>query len=92
MLKTFSNKILYIRFLIVLIYIICPALVKSQTSADAVDYNFKRGFYTDSIQLVLTTETPGGTIHYTLDGSKPSLTNGQEYSGPISISSNAMVS
>jgi hypothetical protein len=77
--------------LVILGLLICPALVRSQEKADAVDYSLKRGFYKDSFQLVLTTETPGGVIRYTLDGSKPSMSNGTEYSGPITIRTNAMV-
>ncbi|MBN1187934.1 MAG: chitobiase/beta-hexosaminidase C-terminal domain-containing protein [Bacteroidales bacterium] len=91
MLKKYYPKVLNYRFYIFLIALMISAEAKSQTTADPVDYNFKRGFYTDSFKLVLSTKTPGGTIRYTLDGSKPSLTNGQDYSVPISISANAMV-
>ena len=63
----------------------------AQTEADAVEFSYKRGFYTDSIQLVLSSPAPGDTIRFTLDGSKPSSSNGQIYAGPISICSNAMV-
>ena len=91
MLKTFSIRELHLRFHIVVIFMLCTSLAKSQTATDAVDYNFKRGFYTSSFQLELSSETPGSTIRYTLDGSKPTPTNGQDYSGPISISANAMV-
>ena len=91
MLKTFRIRELIFRFYIVTIFLICSAFVKSQSKTDAVDFNFKRGFYTDSFQLELSCETPGSTIRYTLDGSKPTLTNGQVYSVPIPISANTMV-
>ena len=73
------------------VFLLCSANSKAQTKADAVEFNFKRGFYTDSIQLELSSPTPGDTIRFTLDGSKPSSSNGQIYTGPISIRSNAMV-
>lgn len=73
------------------IFLFCLQLSKGQTTTDAVDYSVKRGFYTASIQLVLSSNTHGSTIRYTLDGSKPTLTNGENYSTPISIESNAMI-
>ena len=85
------EKLNYQFYIIVFVLLLCPVLVKSQNTADAVDYNFKRGFYTDSFQLHLSTKTIGGTIRYTLDGSKPTITNGQDYSVPITIRANAMV-
>ena len=91
MLKIICQREFHLRFHIVVIFLMCAALANSQTAADAVDYSVKRGFYTNSFQLVLTTKTPGGTIRYTLDGSNPTLTNGQDYSAPITISANAMV-
>ena len=91
MLKTYFSPILNFRIYTVVTLFLCTSLVNSQTATDAVDYNFKRGFYTESFQLELSCETPGSTVRYTLDGSKPSLTNGQVYSVPIPISTNSMV-
>lgn len=45
------------------------------TVADTV-FSHKRGLYTSAFNLTVTTSTPGATISYTLDGSKPSPTNG----------------
>ena len=78
-------------FLVIVLYSITAHSQTVSTKTDAVDYNFKRGFYTNSFQLVLSSNTEGSTIRYTLDGSKPSLTNGQNYTTPITINSNAMV-
>ena len=80
-----------LRFYFSMLLLTCSILAKSQEIANAVDYSHKRGFYTDSIQLELSTKTKGGNIRYTLDGSKPTLTNGFDYTNPISIKSNAMV-
>ena len=91
MIKVCRIKKLHLRFHFAVIFWLCTALANSQTAADAVDYSVKRGFYTDSFKLVLATKTTGGNIRYTLDGSKPTLSNGQDYSQPILISTNAMV-
>ena len=57
------------------------------------DTNFltDRGFYTDPLQLVITSATPGATIRYTLDGSKPTPTSGTIYNGPIAITTTSTV-
>jgi hypothetical protein len=48
-------------------------------------FNVDRGFYDTPFELQITCDTPGATIHYTLDGSAPSETYGNEYMGPIRI-------
>ncbi|MFO7656592.1 MAG: FN3 associated domain-containing protein [Bacteroidales bacterium] len=78
-------------YLITIILILKALPAHTQTITDAVDFNYKRGFYTDSFQLILTTRTSGAIIRYTLNGSKPSLANGQDYSVPIKIKSNTLV-
>lgn len=78
------------RYPLVLLLIL-PLITEAQTRTDAVDYSPKRGFYTDSFQLVLSTTTPGAVIRYTLDGSKPSSSNGQIYEHPFFLDANAMV-
>ena len=84
-------KINFRVYIIVLILFGYLAIAESQDKADAVDYSIKRGFYTDSFNLELSTKTKGGKIRYTLDGSIPTLTNGIDYSEQISISSNTTV-
>lgn len=44
-----------------------------------------RGFYTDPIDVALSTGTPGARIRYTLDGSEPTPTSGSLYSGPVRV-------
>ena len=48
-------------------------------------FSVDRGFYTESIEVEITTETPDAVIRYTTDGSQPSADQGSVYSGPISI-------
>jgi hypothetical protein len=71
--------------------LLLPVFSNAQTHADDVEYSFKRGFYSDSILLELFSETAGSTIRFTVDGNKPDSLNGQVYTGPIMIASNAMV-
>jgi len=49
-------------------------------------FSVDRGFYDTPFEVALTCDTPGVTIHYTLDGSAPSETHGNEYFIPIRIS------
>jgi len=48
-------------------------------------FSVDRGFYDTPFELAITCATPGATIHYTLDGSAPSETHGNEYFVPIRI-------
>ena len=43
------------------------------------------GTYQNSVQVTITSSSPGTTMRYTLDGSTPSQTNGQIYSGPFTL-------
>lgn len=90
-LKIFHKRILIFCFYTLVSLFLCTTLAMSQTTTESVEYNFKRGFYTNSFQLELSCKTQGSNIRYTLDGSKPTLSKGQNYSGPLQISSNSMV-
>ncbi|HUT13754.1 MAG TPA: lamin tail domain-containing protein [Thermoguttaceae bacterium] len=48
-------------------------------------FNIEHGFYSTPQLVSITTPTPGATIYYTLDGSKPTETRGIEYTGPIAV-------
>ncbi|MHC4207915.1 MAG: chitobiase/beta-hexosaminidase C-terminal domain-containing protein, partial [Planctomycetota bacterium] len=50
-------------------------------------FSVDRGFYDTPFDVAITCDTPGVTIHYTLDGSAPSESHGNEYFIPIRISS-----
>jgi len=48
-------------------------------------FSVDRGFYDSPFEVAITCATPGVTIHYTLDGSAPSETHGNEYFIPFRI-------
>ena len=47
------------------------------------------GIYQGSQLITISSETPGTTIVYTLDGTVPGKTNGTVYSSPVTISANS---
>ncbi|MFQ3168554.1 MAG: hypothetical protein ACI8QI_001103 [Limisphaerales bacterium] len=55
------------------------------------DTKFKpnRGFFDAPFRATLTAATPGATIRYTLDGSRPTAAKGKVYAGPIAIDTTA---
>lgn len=55
------------------------------------EFSVTRGYYTTPQTLTLTSATPGATIRYTTNGSTPTRTNGQVYTGPITIDKTTVV-
>lgn len=49
-------------------------------------FSHKRGLYKEPFTLSMTTSTPGASLRYTLDGSKPSETNGTLVAPPDGLS------
>ncbi|MGC6427699.1 MAG: lamin tail domain-containing protein [Akkermansiaceae bacterium] len=62
-----------------------PGVVKD------TNFTVDRGFYDTPFALTISSDTPGATIRYTLDGSKPSASSGIVYSGPINITTTSTV-
>jgi hypothetical protein len=54
-------------------------------------FSVDRGFHTTPFSLEITTPTAGATIRYTTDGTKPTVTTGTVYTGPIAIDSTRVV-
>ncbi|MEN8871312.1 MAG: chitobiase/beta-hexosaminidase C-terminal domain-containing protein, partial [Akkermansiaceae bacterium] len=54
-------------------------------------FSTDRGVYDTAFDLEISTETEGAEIRYTLDGTPPSETSGQVYTGPISITGTTVV-
>ncbi|WP_165229424.1 tandem-95 repeat protein [Aquisphaera insulae] len=50
-----------------------------------------RGFFSSPFSLSLSTATPGASIYYTLDGSRPSPTNGMLYGGPLQVAATTVI-
>ncbi|MDP6547120.1 MAG: lamin tail domain-containing protein, partial [Phycisphaerae bacterium] len=48
-------------------------------------FSADRGFYTDPVDVEITTDTSGAQIRYTLNGSKPTATTGTVYTVPIHV-------
>ncbi len=59
-----------------------------QGFVDDTEFNFKRGFYDQLIQVEITCDTPGAVIRYNTspNGVAPTADTGVIYSGPINIS------
>jgi hypothetical protein len=53
-----------------------------------VIFSKPHGNYQDAFNLELSATVPDSTIRYTVDGSLPTVTNGQVYTGPILVSPN----
>ncbi|MBI3870414.1 MAG: lamin tail domain-containing protein [Verrucomicrobia bacterium] len=54
-------------------------------------FSHDRGFYDTNFDLVISCDTPGATIRYTLDGTLPTLANGGSYAAPIPITKTTTV-
>ena len=54
-------------------------------------FSVDRGFYETAFDLEITTSTEGAEIRYTTDGTPPSETAGQIYTGPISITGTTVI-
>ncbi|MEL6820384.1 MAG: lamin tail domain-containing protein, partial [Calditrichota bacterium] len=52
---------------------------------DPLTISPERGYYSSSFTVTISTPTAGVDIRYTLDGSKPTTSNGSLYSGPITV-------
>jgi hypothetical protein len=54
-------------------------------------FSADRGFYTEPVDVEVTTATEGAEIRCTLDGTAPSLANGLTYEGPLRIASTTVL-
>jgi len=52
-------------------------------------FSVDRGFFENPFYVTISTDTPGATIRYTLDGSKPTGSYGTVYSGPVYVETTA---
>ncbi|MCK4999470.1 MAG: lamin tail domain-containing protein, partial [Anaerohalosphaera sp.] len=75
-------------------YLLTPTLGQSNSAAYAgvvadTKFSLDRGFFEAGqvFDVAITSDTSGSVIRYTLDGSTPTLSNGNNYSTPIHIDS-----
>lgn len=54
-------------------------------------FNIDRGFYEEPFLLEITTDHPAAVIRYSLNGSAPTATKGEIYTGPIEITGTTVV-
>jgi len=66
-----------------------PGLANDGAYAGLVDdtkFSHDRGFYTSEFSVIISSDTEGAEIRYTLDGSTPTEMHGSIYSAPVEIS------
>lgn len=56
-----------------------------------VEFNVKRGFYDSPFAVTLTTSLTDAIIHYTTDGSEPTESRGQSYTGTIKVETTTLL-
>ena len=65
-----------------------PSLSIEKKKKVAVEFSHQAGYYKEGFELELN--TPGGRIHYTLDGSTPTRRS-PKYAGPITIDKSVVI-
>ena len=58
---------------------------------EPVNFSFTRDFYDAPFAVELSTTTPGATIRYTTDGSRPTESHGATYTAPITIETTSLL-
>ena len=61
------------------------------TVVEDTSFSVKRGFYTTPQSVAITTATPGATIRYTTNGTRPTETVGTVYTTPITITATTVL-
>jgi hypothetical protein len=80
-----------------LVYFQEPTPGASNTTSGSIgilnppDFDIKGKLFKDELEIVLSSDDPGATIIYTLDGSEPTASNGIEFASSITLSSTALV-
>ena len=62
-----------------------PNTIRALGECAPIVFSRTRGHMDEPFTLQMSCQTPGAKIHYTLDGSMPSIDHGQVYSSPIRI-------
>ncbi len=80
-------------------YMVTPTPGKPNVGSDEIYAGFvgdtqisvAGGYHDQPLQVEIASDTPGATIYYTTDSSRPTATNGTAYSGPITISNTTVL-
>ncbi|MHC4464011.1 MAG: LamG-like jellyroll fold domain-containing protein, partial [Planctomycetota bacterium] len=56
-----------------------------------VEFSYEHGFYDSEFHLTICTDTDGAEIHYTLDGSRPTITHGLTYTVPLDVNETSTI-
>ncbi|HEX2746646.1 MAG TPA: chitobiase/beta-hexosaminidase C-terminal domain-containing protein, partial [Verrucomicrobiales bacterium] len=67
------------------------AAVGYTTVVEDTSFSVKRGLYSTPQSVAITCATPGATIRYTVNGTKPTDSNGTIYSAPIAVSTTTAI-
>lgn len=59
--------------------------------ADPPQFNPGAGNFNGEVMVTISSTSPGAKIRYTYDGSDPTPTHGTEYTGPINVTSSALI-
>ncbi len=62
-----------------------------ENQVDDLQFSRQRGFYSEPFDLIITTDTPGARIYYTLDGSRPTQATGRLHRGAVPIAGTTLV-
>jgi len=79
-----------IRKILPTLFILTLTVIQVYATLD-LDFSQKRGYYSNSFQLIIECDDPNATIRYTTNTSKPSTNNGNFYNGPITINSTTLL-
>ena len=72
-----------------------PGAANGQSSLEGIveptTVSLPAGYYSDAIEVSISSPDPTATIKYTIDGSEPTETNGTEYTEPIAIAKTTLL-
>ncbi|MEM6347837.1 MAG: lamin tail domain-containing protein [Bacteroidota bacterium] len=79
------------RYLLINLLLLFSFISSLAQSGLELQFDTERGYYQNAFSLTLIATDPAASIYFTLDGSKPSATNGMLYTTPISIATTSFV-
>lgn len=81
-----TNHSLFVRILFILLCLGTMATAHADDFPSTLSYSTDRGFYSEPLDVILSVDTTGAVIKYSLDGSDPVLSNdAMAASAPVSV-------